>query len=88
MSNFGTVRTIKGKQTVTTTAISISVNKRNFSLQCKSGTLWVRHDGVAADDEDSWELVGGEPFECQDADTVSVISDAAGAEYQYIIWED
>jgi hypothetical protein len=89
MAYYSKLKTIVGKQSLSVTPVEIVVGRKAIMFHALSGNIFIRHDGVAGDNADSFKLSAGgvSAVELEDVAVLSVVSDATGAMYQYMIME-
>ncbi len=86
-NTFRKVKSIKGVTALSTTAVPIACNGNDITLLAASGNIWVNPTATAVANATAIKLKEGEQIELCVMENLSIISDATGATYQYIIWE-
>lgn len=85
--SFAKVKSLASAVAQDNTADSLAVNGQNISIVCTSGNLWINPLTTAVADGTAFVLTQGEGIDlCVDGN-LSLISDASGATYKYIIWK-
>lgn len=89
MAYYSKLKTIRGKQSLSVTPVAITVGRKAIMFHVLSGNVFIRHDGIAGDNADSFKLSAGDisAVELEDVAVLSVVSDITGAMYQYMIME-
>ena len=75
-----------GVTAVDNSADSITVSGADITFVCVSGNIWINPAATAVANTTAIKLVAGQSIDINVATTLSIISDASGATYQYIIW--
>lgn len=84
---FARVKAITGVTAATTTVTNITMSNDDVTLMCVSGELWVNPLITAVANATAFKLVAGQTIDLNVAATLSLISNASGAEYQLIKWK-
>jgi len=83
---FARVKTLAGATAVDATADNIAVNGESISLVVISGNVWINPLTTAVADATSFPMTAGDGIDLIVDGNLSIISDASGATYKYIIW--
>ena len=69
-------------------ATAIAFKNEMVTLYVVSGNLWVNPTITAVADTTAFKLIAGQSIDFNVAATLSIISDASGATFEYIVWEE
>lgn len=83
---FARIKRILGVTAVDNSADSISLNHEDITIVCVSGNLWINPLTTAAE-ATGFKLTAGQSLDLRVDSALSIISDANGATYQYIVWK-
>jgi hypothetical protein len=77
-----------GAFSVSTTAVSKTINGLNCTVNVLSGSCWINTERTAVANATSIKLTVGSSIDLNVSGNLSLISDATGASVQIIVWED
>lgn len=84
---FRRIKSIKGSTALSTTAVNVAADGSDVTIYALTGSVWVNPDATAVEGATAIKLAEGDKLELNASGNISIISDATGATYQYIIWE-
>lgn len=84
---FARIKTILGVTALDNSADSLTFLGEDLTLYCVSGNMWINPNATAVANTTAFKLVAGQSIDLMVDGTLSIISDASGATYQYIIWK-
>lgn len=84
---FAPIRRVLGITDLSTTAVALAFNGATVTFVCASGNIWINPNGTAVADTTSFKLTSGQAIDLVVKGSLSVISDASGATYEYIVWD-
>lgn len=85
---FNRVRRILGVTAIDNSADALSFKNEMVTFKCVSGNIWLNPNATAVANTTAFKLVAGESLDLNVVATLSIISDASGGTYEYIVWED
>lgn len=84
---FARIKRILGVTAVDATADSITFNHEDVTFMCVSGNIWINPNATAVANTTAWKLTAGQSIDLRVDATLSIISDASGATYEYVVWQ-
>lgn len=87
---FAKIKKIVGVTALDATADTLEEYGENISFVCVTGNIWLNPNATAVADATAFKLTAGDgiDFASRSDRGVSIISDATGAEYEYVVWGD
>lgn len=85
---FNRVRRLLGVTALDNSADALAFKNEMVTFYCVSGNIWLNPKITAVADTTAFKLVAGQSIDLNVVATLSIISDASGATYEYIVWED
>lgn len=87
---FAKIKKIVGVTALDATADTLAEYGENISFVCVTGNIWLNPNATAVADATAFKLTAGDgiDFASRSDRGVSIISDATGATYEYVVWGD